>query len=440
MWRMQKRYSNCMQTIRTQAETVRNAQKELAGLTDDQKRHILLALCDQLEADRHQIFTANRKDVEAAEREGVAKPLVKRLKFDEAKLHDCVLGIRDVASLEDPTGKVLLRRELDEGLILVKESCPIGVIGMIFESRPDALVQIVSLCLKSGNGIILKGGSEAALTNRALAESIARAVSSCGMNPQWMCLLETREEVSRMLELDDLIDLLIPRGSNQFVRWIMDHSRIPVLGHADGICHVYVDRDADLDRALHICVDAKCQYPAACNAAETFLVHEAAAPSFLPMLASALQENQVEIRGDKAVRSVITCEPAAEEDWGTEYLDLTVSVKVVASLDEAVSHIHTYGSGHTDAVITECRETAEEFLDRVDSAGVYWNCSTRFADGYRYGLGAEVGISTHKIHARGPVGLEGLVSYKWKLYGSGQAVSDYSGEHGRRFTHRDLSP
>ncbi len=429
-----------MQTIRTQAENVRNAQKELAGLSPEEKQKMLLALCSQLEADKNQIFSANRKDVEAAEQNGTAGPLVKRLNFDEAKLRDCILGIRDVASLEDPTRKVLLKRELDDDLILVKESCPIGVIGMIFESRPDALVQIVSLCLKSGNGILLKGGSEAAFTNRALADSIARAVRSCSVSADWICLLETREEVGQMLACEGLIDLLIPRGSNEFVRYIMDNSRIPVLGHADGICHVYVDKDADLDTAVRVCVDAKCQYPAACNAAETFLVHEDAAASFLPMLASVLGEKQVEIRGDKAVQAVIPCAPAEEADWKTEYLDLTVSVKVVSSLEEAISHIDTYGSGHTDAIITESRDTAEIFLDRVDSAGTYWNCSTRFADGYRYGLGAEVGISTHKIHARGPVGLEGLVSYKWKLYGSGQTVSDYSGEDGRRFTHRDLTP
>jgi glutamate-5-semialdehyde dehydrogenase len=285
--------------------------------------------------------------------------------------------------------------------------------------------------------VLLKGGSEAAHTNRALADVIVAASESAGTPAGWLQLLETREDVNQMLKMDESIDLLVPRGSNEFVKFIMDNSNIPVLGHADGICHVYVDKDADLTMAKSIVVDAKCQYVAVCNAAETLLVHEAIAEAFLPLVQEALTRHDVELRGCPKTAAIVKVKPASEEDWRTEYLDTILSVKIVASTDEAISHINTYGSGHTDAIITANQATANHFMTLLDSGNVFWNCSTRFSDGYRYGLGAEVGISTSKIHARGPVGLEGLVIYKWQIRGSGQVVADYA-DGTRKFSHRPL--
>jgi glutamate-5-semialdehyde dehydrogenase len=328
---------------------------------------------------------------------------------------------------------------LDDDLILSQQSCPIGVIGMIFESRPDALIQIASLALKSGNGIILKGGSEALETNKVLTSLIKQASRELlpeSIGDQWILLLESREDVSAMLELDEHIDLLIPRGSKQFVRYIMEHTSIPVLGHADGICHCYIDAPSDIQMAVNVAVDSKCQYPAACNTVETILIHADAAELAVDSLCRSLEARGVEIRGDERVRELYDCKAAVQEDWSTEYLDLIVSMKVVGSLEEAVEHINTYGSGHTETILTSDEAHAEYFLEAVDAADVFWNCSTRFADGFRYGLGAEVGISTHKIHARGPVGLEGLVSYKWKLRGSGQVVAEYTGAQAKSFKHK----
>jgi glutamate-5-semialdehyde dehydrogenase len=332
------------------------------------------------------------------------------------------------------------RTELDTGLVLEKVSCPIGVIAVIFESRPDALVQISTLCLKTANAVLLKGGSEAKETNSALARSIVTALE--GVDDRFIDavqLLSTREEVRQLLAQDDLVDLIIPRGSNELVRSIHASTRIPVLGHAAGVCHTYVDRAADLSMAVKVCYDAKVQYPAVCNAMETLLVDEKVAGAFLPLIARRYEEAGVEMRGDEGTRRTIRAVPATESDWSTEYNDLTVSIKVVRSMDEAVEHINHYGSHHTDAIITNDEERARLFMEKVDSASVMWNCSTRFADGYRYGLGAEVGISTNKTHARGPVGLEGLVIYKWRLFGHGQVVADYVGPEARAFTHRKLS-
>lgn len=309
---------------------------------------------------------------------------------------------------------------------------------MIFESRPDALVQIATLCLKSGNGVILKGGHEAANTNRILADIIHRASVEAGLPEGWIALAESREDVAAMLELEDSIDLLIPRGSNSFVKYIMKNTSIPVMGHADGICHLFVDADADIPMAVDITDDAKTQYVAVCNAVETLLVDSRIAESFLPELKKRMDEKNVELRGCERTGRIIEVEAASEEDWSTEYLDYILSVKVVDSEDEAIDHINTYGSGHTDGIITSDRGKASRFMDLVDSADVLWNCSTRFADGFRYGLGAEVGISTNKIHARGPVGLEGLVIYKWRLIGNGHRVADYSGDNPRKYTHKQL--
>ncbi|MBA7695010.1 Gamma-glutamyl phosphate reductase [subsurface metagenome] len=338
--------------------------------------------------------------------------------------------------MEDPVGKTLLVRELDKGLVLRKNTVPIGVIGVIFESRPDALVQISSLCVKSGNVVILKGGSEALHSNRILFELIREAAEATDpVFKDTLHLVETREQIGELLELDRWIDLMIPRGSNELVRRIQENTRIPVLGHAEGICHLYVDREADLDMAVEVAYDAKCQYPAVCNAIETLLVHSGAAEEYLPRLADRLEG--VELRGDERTRGIIEARTAEESDWRAEYNDLILSIRMVDSLDEAVDHINTYGSHHTDSIITGSEAAARRFLADVDSSSVMWNCSTRFADGFRYGLGAEVGISTGKIHARGPVGLEGLTSSKYILEGDGQIVSGYA-DGSRRFTHRDL--
>jgi len=424
--------------IRTAAKRARSAAVALAACEADLKNRALEAIAAALEADREAIVEANQADLARSEAEDLAAPLLKRLAFGDAKIAEAVEGIRSLIRLPDPVGRTLLARELDEQLTLYKVSCPIGVIGVIFESRPDALVQISTLCLKSGNSVLLKGGSEAAETNRILARLIGEASNRAGAGSDWLYLLETRSDVEELLGLDDHVDLIIPRGSNEFVRYIMDHSRIPVLGHADGICHCYIDVDADPQMAVGILVDAKTQYVAVCNAAETALVHEKIAGKLLPQIKEALGARGVTLYGCGRTRQIIEAEQAADDQWRSEYLDLKLSVKVVADADAAIDHINTWGSGHTDAIVTENRKTAQRFLDRVDSGNVFWNCSTRFSDGYRYGFGAEVGISTNKIHARGPVGLEGLVIYKYKLIGAGQVVDDYA-KGRRRFTHRDVS-
>lgn len=421
------------------ARQAQEACRQLAAAKSDAKNRALAAIARALETRRDEIVAANRRDLALAETENLAAPLLKRLRFDEAKITEAVEGINSLVALPDPVGATLSATELDQGLELYKVSCPIGVIGVIFESRPDALVQISCLCLKSGNAVLLKGGSEAAATNRILAETISAASVAAGMPAGWLALLETRADVAAILGLDEDIDLIIPRGSNEFVRHIMDNTAIPVLGHADGICHVYIDRYAELEMAVRIAVDSKTQYVAVCNAAETILVHQAVAAGVLPGLKTALEARGVEIRGCARTRALIDVAAAVEQDWRTEYLDLIVSVGVVNDLDAAIAHINRYGSGHTDVIVTADRARALRFMDYVDAADVFWNCSSRFSDGFRYGLGAEVGISTSKIHARGPVGLEGLVIYKWRLIGGGQIVADYSGPGAKPFTHRRLA-
>lgn len=417
------------------ASLVKQAAIRLAAADASVKNGALRQIAGALERHKEKIIAANREDLARSKEENLAPPLLKRLVFDEEKIETVINGINDLIELEDPVGKTLLATELDVGLELYRVTCPIGVIGVIFESRPDALVQIAALCLKSGNGVLLKGGSEARETNRILSEIIITAAEEAGIPQNWACLLETRDDVRDMLKMDDYIDLIIPRGSNEFVRYIMEHSNIPVLGHADGICHCYVDAAADLAMAEKIVVDSKTQYVSVCNALETLLIHEKVAPEFLPRLQDSLEEKNVEIVGCPKVQEIIAVPRAEEEDWRTEYLDYKVAVKVVASLEEAVDHINTYGSGHTDAIVTENKEAAAYFMNYVDSGNVFWNCSTRFSDGFRYGFGAEVGIGTGKIHARGPVGLDGLVIYKYKLIGNGQIVADYAA---RPYLHRKL--
>ena len=419
------------------AKDAKKASIELSALNAEQKNKALSFIAESIVLNKNEIFEKNEIDLKRSENENLPEPLLKRLKFDERKLSETVEGIRSLIGLSDPVGKTLLATELDNGLELYKISCPIGVIGVIFESRPDALVQISTLCLKSGNTVLLKGGSEAIETNRILAKVIYEAANQAGVPSGWIHLLETREDVNNMLALDKWIDLIIPRGSNDFVRYIMDHSKIPVLGHSDGICHCYVDKDADINMAVDVVNDSKTQYVAVCNAAETLLVHSDIAASFLPELKKKTDQKNVVLKGCEKTRKIIDVQAVSVDDWKTEYLDYILSVKVVDSLDEAINHINTFGSGHTDTIITSDQSAAERFMDMVDSANVFWNCSTRFSDGFRYGFGAEVGISTNKIHARGPVGLEGLLIYKYKLKGDGHIVSDYAGRK-REFTHRPL--
>lgn len=422
-------------TIKLLAENAKRASIAFSGTSTQNKNDALNKIADALYVNKDRIFKANAEDIERSIAENLAMPLIKRLRFDENKLTEVIDGIKSLINLEDPIGKILLSTELDEGLELFRSSCPIGLIGIIFESRPDALVQISTLCLKSGNAVMLKGGREALLTNRCLYEIIASATKEAGLPVNWINLLENRDEVSEMLKLDEYVDLIIPRGSNEFVRYIMDNSRIPVLGHADGICHCYIDEEADIQKAVNITVDSKTQYVAVCNALETLLVHKNIAERVLPILKESLEKKNVEIRGCEKTRKIIDCIPATEEDWKTEYLDYILSIKVVESIDEAIEHINTYGSGHTDTIVSKNKYNIEKFLEYVDSGDVFANCSTRFSDGFKYGFGAEVGISTNKIHARGPVGLEGLVTYKYKLIGDGHIVADYA-ENRKKFTHR----
>jgi glutamate-5-semialdehyde dehydrogenase len=419
-------------------EAAKTAAIQLAAVKTDVKNKALAEIAGALKQHSAEIISANQKDIAAAKKINLAAPLLKRLVFDENKIADVCDGIESLIKLDDPVGKTLSATELDKGLELYKVSCPIGVIGIIFESRPDALVQISTLCLKSGNAVLLKGGSEAEQTNKILADIIAKASVKSGLPAGWLQLLLSRQDVAEMLAMDKYIDLIIPRGSNEFVRYIMDNTNIAVLGHAEGICHVYVDGEADVNMAVNITVDSKCQYVAVCNAAETLLVDEKIAKAFLPKVKTALEQRKIELRGCEKTAAIIKAKPATEKDWATEYLDCIISIKVVAGLDDAIEHINRYGSHHTDTIVTANKEKASRFMEMVDSANVFWNCSTRFSDGYRYGLGAEVGISTNKIHARGPVGLEGLVIYKWKLLGSGQVVADYCGKNAKKFTHKKM--
>ncbi len=433
------------------------------------KNEALERISQALDRNRASIFDANLKDIEAARAEGLATPLLKRLSFNEKKLAEVRSGIRDLIAMPDPVGRVLEARLLDEGLVLRRISCPIGLIAMIFESRPDALVQMASLAVKSGNAIVLKGGSEARASNAALASTIAEAGEAAGLPRYWLTLLETREEIGELLSFDQYVDLVIPRGSKEFVAKIKATSRIPVLGHSDGVCHVYVHEDADLAMATAIVLDSKTQYPATCNAAEVLLVNEKFAISGLVPLLRALSAAGVVLdvcprtaamldsaqskdgkvteqnargaeKAETAGRAGAPAIPYAlktDEDWSVEYLDMRMAVKIVDSLDEAISHINRYGSGHTDSIVCASREAARRFLNEVDSSSVYHNASTRFADGFRYGLGAEVGIATGKLHARGPMGLQGLLTYKWLLEGQGQIVDDYASGK-KHFIHRDL--
>ena len=426
-----------MSELLEKAATAKQASFKLATLPSDLKNKALEAIAASLEQNKDAIFEANNKDLLAAEEANLEKPIIKRLKFQDDKLKDSVEGIKSLITLEDPVGKIKLHTTLDDGFELYRVTCPIGVIGVIFESRPDALVQIASLCLKSGNAVFLKGGSEAANSNKILADIIYNAGVESGLPEGWLNLMTTRAEIGEMLKLDEYLDLIIPRGSNAFVQYIMQNTSIAVLGHADGVCHTYIHKAADSSKALKVAVDAKTQYVSVCNATETFLVDKDLEGTILPELVDTLRDSGVELYGDSFMQEKFGCLPA--EEWHHEYLDMKCSIKVVDGLEEAVDHINKYGSGHTDAIITEDKDAAEKFMLAVDSGSVMLNCSTRFADGFRYGFGAEVGVSTSKIHARGPVGLEGLVSYKYKIYGNGDIVGDYaSGAKTFKHIHHDI--
>ncbi len=409
------------------AKNAKDASLKIADLPTEIKNKALVKIADKIESAKDEIFDANKIDLENAQKlvdEGkLSKSTFNRLVFSENKMRDMVAGIRDVANLDDPINKKLLVRELDSDLTLYKVSCPIGVLGIIFEARPDVIAQISSLAIKSANAVILKGGKESINTNKKILEVINSALSEVEEFPQNVVQqIFTHEEVAEMLKCDKYVNLIIPRGSNKLVRFIKDNTRIPVLGHADGICHIFVDKSADLEMAIKVVTDAKTQYPSACNAVETLLIHEDFEGK--DNLLASLQLSDIQL-------------VSKPESWAHEYGDKILAFKTVKSVDEAIEHINTYGSGHTDSIITKSVENAEKFMNKVDSAGVYFNASTRFADGFRYGFGAEVGISTNKTHARGPVGLEGLTIYKYKLVGNGNIVGDYvCGE--RQFHHRDL--
>jgi glutamate-5-semialdehyde dehydrogenase len=406
-----------MSEIRRQAEQAREAYFKL-GKAD--RTQILKSMARAIRECAGEILAANRKDLEKAQA-NIAPPLYKRLVLNESKLRDLVEGIEQLSAMPDPVGRVLLETELDDGLTLRKVQTPIGVIAAIFESRPEVVGQIAALAIRSGNAVLLKGGREAAASNAAIGAVIRGVLEKHGVGGA-VQLVSTREEVAQLLAMNDLISLVIPRGSNEMVQSIQNSTRIPVLGHADGICHVYIDEAADPDKAIRIAIDSKTQYPAVCNAAETLLVHRNF-PARQKLL-DALKTAGVELR--------------LESDFGQEFLDLVMAVHVVDNIDDAIQHIHRYGSAHTDAIVTENAGAAERFLNEVDSAGVYWNASTRFADGFRYGFGAEVGVSTNKTHARGPVGVEGLLIYKYHLIGNGHIVATYSGENARPFLHRRI--
>lgn len=424
--------------IKEETRKMKLASPILAAASLEKRNHALALIRESLLASKEEIFAANHKDLALAEESGIASAVKKRLKFDEGKLADVEAELTGLIALPDPIDRVTLARELDEGLSLYRVTCPIGVIGVIFEARPDALVQISSLCLKSGNCAILKGGKETTYTNRVLFRLIQKAAIAAGLPENALLQAEQHNEIDELLECHESVDLLIPRGSNAFVQYIMSHTAIPVLGHADGVCHIYVDKDYEEEIAIPAIVDAKVQYPAACNAVETILVHRSIAKDLLPKLARALTDAGVTIRGTKEVNDIIPVDVIPEsESFHKEYLSLTLAIKLVGDLTEAISHINTFGSHHTDCIMTKNEAAAKRFMALVDSAGVYQNASTRFADGFRYGFGAEVGISTSKIHARGPVGLEGLISYKYKLFGHGQIVGDYASGK-KQFHFKDL--
>jgi len=419
------------------ADKVRLASIKISQTENQNRIKALNFMADYLEKNSKEILDANNADYSSAEKKGISKALLSRLKLSKAKLNSGIEGVRKVGDLADPVNQVQIKRELSNGLILERKTVPIGVLGVIFESRPDAVMQISSLAIRSGNGVMLKGGSEANLTNTAIVKALQEGLNESGLDKNAICLLTTRKDSMAMLNLEKYINLIIPRGSNELVKFIQENTKIPVLGHADGICHLFIDIEANLEMALSVALDSKIQYPAACNAIETLLVHKDIAPAFLEKAIPLFNSNDVKLIGDKRSVELGLEYEASLEDWETEYLDLILSIKIVDDLDAAITHIQKYSSKHTDGIITENSNTANKFMNVVNSAGVFHNCSTRFADGFSYGFGAEVGISTQTLPPRGPVGLEGLVTYKYFLKGDGNIVDDFSSGKSI-YTHKDL--
>ena len=419
------------------ADKVRLASIKISQTENQNRIKALNFMADYLEKNSKEILEANNEDYLNAEKKGISRALLSRLKLSKSKLNSGIEGVRKVGDLADPVNQVQIKRELSKGLILERKTVPIGVLGVIFESRPDAVMQISSLAIRSGNGVMLKGGSEANLTNTSIVKALQEGLNESGLDKNAICLLTSRKDSMAMLNLEKYINLIIPRGSNELVKFIQENTRIPVLGHADGICHLFIDIEANLEMALSVALDSKIQYPAACNAIETLLVHKDIAPAFLEKAIPLFNSNDVKLIGDKRSVELGLKYEASLEDWETEYLDLILSIKIVDDLEEAITHIQKYSSKHTDGIITENSNTANKFMNVVDSAGVFHNCSTRFADGFRYGFGAEVGISTQTLPPRGPVGLEGLVTYKYFLKGDGNIVDDFSSGKAI-YTHKDL--
>ncbi len=419
------------------ADKVRLASIKISQTENQNRIKALNFMADYLEKNSKEILDANNADYSSAEKKGISRALLSRLKLSKSKLNSGIEGVRKVGYLADPINQVQIKRELSKGLILERKTVPIGVLGIIFESRPDAVMQISSLAIRSGNGVMLKGGSEANLTNTSIVKALQEGLNESGLDKNAICLLTSRKDSMAMLNLEKYINLIIPRGSNELVKFIQENTRIPVLGHADGICHLFIDIEANLEMALSVALDSKIQYPAACNAIETLLVHKDIAPAFLEKAIPLFNSNDVKLIGDKRSVELGLKYEASLEDWKTEYLDLILSIKIVDDLEAAITHIQKYSSKHTDGIITENSNTANRFMNVVDSAGVFHNCSTRFADGFRYGFGAEVGISTQTLPPRGPVGLEGLVTYKYFLKGDGNIVDDFSSGKAI-FTHKDL--
>ena len=414
---------NIQHMIQTKAKKAKAAMRILSRSSADIRNNTLLAMAENILKAKDDIQEVNRFDLENGKKTELAAPLMQRLLIDDQKIERMADNLRQVAALPDPIGEVINMGERPNGLKIGTVRVPIGVVGVVYESRPDVTVEVSALCIKSGNGVILRGGSEAIHSNTILARILSDTAAAEGV-PDAIQFVDTidRQAVYELIRLPEYIDLVIPRGSNEFVQFLMRESDIPVLGHADGICHIYVDEAADLDMATKLCMNAKVGYKVGvCNAVETLLVHEAVAEKYLPIICDKLRDAEVEVRGCDRTRQVYpTAKPATEEDWRTEYLDYILSIRVVDSMDAAIEHIEAYGSHHSDAIITESYSAAERFLKEVDSAAVYVNASTVFTDGYEFGLGAEVGISTQKLHSRGPMGLEGLTSYKYIIYGDGQ--------------------
>jgi glutamate-5-semialdehyde dehydrogenase len=407
------------QQMRSLAGRSRDASRALAKLDAPVKNAFLRAMADEIEKSAQRIQYANAKDLDAAKKSGLVPAMLERLTLTDKRISEMTWGVREVAELPDPVGTSIAEWTRPNGIRIRKVRVPIGVILIIYESRPNVTADAACLCFKTGNAVILRGGSEAIHSNLAIAE----AMNVPGLPPNSITVVPTtdRAAIDELLELDDLINLCIPRGGEGLIRAVAEKSRIPVIKHYKGVCHVYVDREADFDMAEKIVINAKCQRPGVCNAIETLLIDEKIADKFLPRIAKALTENKVELRGDDRTRQLVSnAKPATEDDWYAEYLDLILAVRVVQGVDAAIDHITKYGSAHSDAIVTGNKTTAEKFLREVDSSSVFWNASTRLADGGQYGFGAEIGISTDKIHARGPMGLEELTSYKFVVVGDGQ--------------------